>query len=219
MMRRRPDGCSAAVMLALLLVSIAVGWPGRGRAEQPLPASSSLLPEKLGRVGDYIRQEIAAGTIPGAVILIQQHGHPVYFESFGVRDLQSRRPMTADTIFRIYSMSKPITSVAAMMLVEDGKLALDDPVAKYIPAFANVKVGVEKADESGKPVLALEPLERPITIEDLLRHTSGLTYGFYGNNAVRKIYANSDMFDGDFDNATFAERLARLPLAEQPGTR
>jgi len=206
-------------MFVLLIVSIALAWPDRGRAEQPLPASSSLLPEKLGRVGDYIRQEIAAGTIPGAVILIQQHGHPVYFESFGVRDLQSRRPMTADTIFRIYSMSKPITSVAAMMLVEDGKLALDDPVAKYIPAFANVKVGVEKADQSGKPELALEPLDRPITIEDLLRHTSGLTYGFYGNSAVRKIYAKSDMFDGDFDNATFVERLARLPLAEQPGTR
>ena len=219
MTRRRPDGCSAAVMFVVLIISIAVGWSDRGRAEQPLPASSSLSPEKLERVGAYIRQEIAAGTMPGAVILIEQHGHPVYFESFGVRDLDSRRPMTADTIFRIYSMSKPITSVAAMMLVEDGKLALDDPVAKYIPAFANVKVGVEKADESGKPALALEPLDRPITVEDLLRHTSGLTYGFYGNSAVRRIYANSDMFDGDFDNATFAERLARLPLAEQPGTR
>jgi CubicO group peptidase (beta-lactamase class C family) len=206
-------------MFVVLIISLAVGWPDRGRAEQPLPASSSLSPEKLERVGAYIRQEIAAGTMPGAVILIEQHGHPVYFESFGVRDLDSRRPMTADTIFRIYSMSKPITSVAAMMLVEDGKLALDDPVAKYIPAFANVKVGVEKADESGKPALALEPLDRPITVEDLLRHTSGLTYGFYGNSAVRRIYANSDMFDGDFDNATFAERLARLPLAEQPGTR
>ena len=223
MKQRRTDGCSAAVMFVLLMVSVAVGWPNGRRAEQPLPASPSLSgswsPEKLERVGDYIRQEIAAGTMPGAVMLIQQHGHPVYFESFGVRDVESRRPMTADTIFRIYSMSKPITSVAAMMLVEDGKLALDDPVAKYIPAFANVKVGVEKADESGKPALALEPLERPITIEDLLRHTSGLTYGFYGNNAARRIYANSDMFDGDFDNATFAERLARLPLAEQPGTR
>jgi CubicO group peptidase (beta-lactamase class C family) len=210
-------------MYVLLIVSIAVGWPDQGRAEQPRPApsslSSSLSHEKLERVGDYIRQEIAAGTIPGAVILIQQHGHPVYFESFGVRDVESRRSMTADTIFRIYSMSKPITSVAAMMLVEDGKLALHDPIAKYIPAFENVKVGVEKTDESGKPALALEPLNRPITIEDLLRHTSGLTYGFYGNNAVRRIYANSDMFDGDFDNATFAERLARLPLAEQPGTR
>ena len=223
MKRRRTDGCKAAAMYVLLIVSIAVGWPDQGRAEQPRPApsslSSSLSHEKLERVGDYIRQEIAAGTIPGAVILIQQHGHPVYFESFGVRDVESRRSMTADTIFRIYSMSKPITSVAAMMLVEDGKLALHDPVAKYIPAFENVKVGVEKTDESGKPALALEPLNRPITIEDLLRHTSGLTYGFYGNNAVRRIYANSDMFDGDFDNATFAERLARLPLAEQPGTR
>lgn len=155
--------------------------------------------------------------MPGAVILIQQHGHPVYFESFGVRDVESRRPMTADTIFRIYSMSKPITSVAAMMLVEDGKLALADPVAKYIPAFADVKVGVENPGESG--TLTLEPLKRQITIEDLLRHTSGITYGFYGDSAVRKLYANSGLFDGDLDNAQFVERLAKLPLAEQPGTR
>ena len=126
--------------------------------------------------------------------------------------------LTADTIFRIYSMSKPITSVAAMMLVEDGKLSLDDPVSKYIPAFAGVKVGVDKRDQDGKPVLVLEPLNRPITVEDLLRHTSGLTYGFYGDSAVRKLYVNSDLFKDDFDNAEFAERLARLPLAEQPGT-
>jgi CubicO group peptidase (beta-lactamase class C family) len=127
--------------------------------------------------------------------------------------------MTADTIFRLYSMSKPITSVAAMMLVEDGKLRLDDRVSKYIPAFADVKVGVEKPDEKGKPALALEPAKRPITIEDLMRHTSGLTYGFYGDNAVRKLYANSDLFEKDSDNAAFAERIAKLPLAEQPGTQ
>ncbi len=175
--------------------------------------------QKLERVGNFIRNEIATGRIPGAVILIQQHGQPVYFESFGVRDVESKHPMTADTIFRIYSMSKPITSVAAMMLVEDGKLRLDDPVSKYIPDFADTKVGVEKTDEGGKPALVLEPLNRPITIEDLLRHTSGLTYGFYGENAVRKLYANSDIYGGDFDNATFAERIARLPLAEQPGTQ
>ncbi len=175
--------------------------------------------QKLERVGNFIRNEIATGRIPGAVILIQQHGQPVYFESFGVRDVESKHPMTADTIFRIYSMSKPITSVAAMMLVEDGKLRLDDPVSKYIPDFADTKVGVEKTDEGGKPALVLEPLNRPITIEDLLRHTSGLTYGFYGENAVRKLYANSDIYGGDFDNATFAERIARLPLAKQPGTQ
>src|SRR6202048_4011200 len=143
----------------------------------------------------------------------------VYFENFGVRDVESRRPMTADTIFRLYSMSKPITSVAAMMLVEDGKLSLDDPVSKYIPAFADVKVGVEKRDEHEKPSLVLEPVNRPITIEDLLRHTSGLTYGFYGDSTVRKLYPQADLFNGDADNAEFVERIARLPLAEQPGTR
>jgi CubicO group peptidase (beta-lactamase class C family) len=209
--------CAAA--LALVVVAIAVGRPGAGRAESPLSAVASFSPEKLARVGDYIRNEIATGKIPGAVLLIQQHGRPVYFESFGVRDVASKRPMTADTIFRLYSMSKPITSVAAMMLVDDGKLALADSLSKYIPAFTDVKVAVEKPGENGNAALVLEPLKRPITIEDLLRHTSGLTYGFYGDGAVRKLYANSDLFNGDLDNAQFAERLARLPLAEQPGTR
>ena len=211
---RTPRVASA---LALLVLAIAAGRPGSGSAEPAFAGSTSLSPAKLERVGDYIRQEIAAGKMPGAVILIQQHGKPVYFESFGVRDVDSRRPMTADTIFRIYSMSKPITSVAAMMLVEDGKLALDDPVAKYIPAFADVKVGVEKPGDGA--TLTLEPLRRPITVEDLLRHTSGITYGFYGDSPVRKLYANSDIYDGDPDNAQFAERLAKLPLAEQPGMR
>src|SRR6195256_2757945 len=218
MKRWRTDGISRrrrVAALALLIVAIVVGRPHAGIAELPLAAWSSFSPEKLARVGDYIRNEIATGKIPGAIMLIQQHTHPVYFENFGVRDVESQRPMTADTIFRIYSMSKPVTSVAAMMLVEDGKLRLDDPVSKYIPAFADVKVGVEKR---GGPALALEPLNRPITIEDLLRHTSGLTYGFYGDGAVRKLYANSDLFDGDFDNARFVERIAKLPLAEQPGT-
>jgi CubicO group peptidase (beta-lactamase class C family) len=209
-MRRR-----GAATLALLLLAIAIGRPGAGQAESPSTVAASFSREKLQRVGDYIRNEIATGKIPGAVILIQQQGQPVYFESFGLRDVESRRPMTADSIFRLYSMSKAITSVAAMMLVDDGKLRLDDPLSKYIPAFAEAKVGVEKPD--GK--LALEPLQRPITIEDLLRHTSGLTYGFYGDSAVRKLYANSGLFDGDLDNAAFAQRLAKLPLAEQPGTQ
>jgi CubicO group peptidase (beta-lactamase class C family) len=222
MKRWRTDGFtrrgSLAATLALLVIAIVVGPPGAGCAEPASPLPASLSSAKLQRVGNYIRQEIAAGKIPGAVVLIQQHGHPVYFESFGVRDVESRRPMTSDTIFRLYSMSKPITSVAAMMLVEEGKLFLDDPVSKYIPAFADVKVGVEKRDKSGKTVLALEPARRPITIEDLLRHTSGITYGFYGDSAVRKLYESSDLYDGDFDNARFVERLAKLPLAEQPGT-
>jgi len=173
---------------------------------------------KLARVGDYIRNEIATGKIPGAVVLIQQHGHPVYFENFGVRDVATQLPMTPDTIFRLYSMSKPITSVAVMTLVEEGKLRLDDAVSKYLPAFADVKVGVQKSDENGKPALALEPVNRPITIEDLMRHTSGLTYGFYGESEARRLYAEADLFNRDTDNAEFVERIAKLPLAEQPGT-
>jgi len=104
------------------------------------------------------------------------------------------------------------------MLVEDGRLRLEDPVSKYIPAFAGVKVGVEKPGDDGKPAPALEPLDRPITIEDLLRHTSGLTYGFYGDNAVRKLYAQADLFNADLTNEELVDRIAKLPLAEQPGT-
>jgi CubicO group peptidase (beta-lactamase class C family) len=223
MKRWRTEGFTRRRVLAaapaLLVSAIVPGRSGARSAETVSPASASLSRERLACVGDFIRNEIATGNIPGAIILIKQHGQTVYFETFGVRDVESMRPMTADTIFRLYSMSKPITSVAAMMLVEDGKLSLQDPVSKYIPAFAGTKVGVEKTDESGKSALVLEPLNRPITIEDLLRHTSGLTYGFYGENAVRKIYAESDIYDGDFDNATFVERLAKLPLSEQPGTR
>ena len=220
MKRWRPEGLTrrhrVAAALAMLILVLAAGWPDGGHAGSPRAASSSFSPDKLGRVGDYIRNEIASGKIPGAVLLIQQHGKPVYFENFGVRDVATQLPMTADTIFRLYSMSKPVTSVAAMMLVDDGRLSLGDPVAKYIPAFADLKVGVEKTGES--PGLLLEPLNRPITIKDLLRHTSGLTYGFYGDSAVRKLYAQANLFDGDTDNAEFVARIAQLPLAEQPGT-
>ena len=125
-------------------------------------------------------------------------------------------PMTTDTIFPIHSVTKTITSVAAMMLVDRGKIALADPVSKYIPSFAGMKVGVERKDEAGKPVLDLVPLRRPVTIEDLLLHTSGITYGFYGEGLVKKAYAG--IYLGDFDNAEFAERIAKVPLAEQPRT-
>src|SRR6185436_1553455 len=125
-------------------------------------------------------------------------------ESFGLRSAQTKQRMTPDTIFRIYSMSKAITSVAAMMLVDDGKLSLDDSIAKYIPSFADAKVGVDLSDEAGEPPLKLEPLKRPITVRDLLRHTSGITYGFFGETVVQKLYADPKLYAGDFDNAEFA---------------
>jgi CubicO group peptidase (beta-lactamase class C family) len=135
-----------------------------------------------------------------------------------VRAVATGLPMTDDTIFRLYSMSKPITNVAAMMLVDEGRLRLDDPLAKYIPSFAEAKVGVEKKADNGEKVLELVPAARPITIQDLMTQTSGIVYGFYGDGMVRGLYRDAKIYDGDFDNAEFAERIARLPLAVQPGT-
>jgi CubicO group peptidase (beta-lactamase class C family) len=183
-----------------------------------IPPGAHFNPQKLERVGAYLRDQIANGKIPGAILLIQQHGKPVYREFLGVRDVATKQPMTEDTIFRLFSMTKPITSVVAMQLIDEGKFRLDDPVAKYLPSFANVKVGAEKKADDGTKTLDLVPPNRPLTILDLMRQTSGITYGFYGDSMVRKAYASANIYAGDFDNAEFAERIARLPLADQPGT-
>ena len=161
MKRWRTDGSACgrcvAAALAFLLASGAAERAAFADAGSPVRFQSILSRPKLERIGDYLRNEIASGKIPGAVILIQQHGTPVYSECFGVRDVESRRPMMSNTIFRLYSMSKPITSVAIMMLVEDGKLKLDDPVEKYIPAFADAKVGIDKLDDNGQPTSPGDP--------------------------------------------------------------
>lgn len=206
------NGRRAFIAALVLLVGAVGAHAGSERAERKLSL------EGLARVSDYIRNEIATGKIPGAILLIQQHGKPVYYENFGVRDVATQLSMSADTIFRLYSMSKPITSVMAMMLVEDGKLSLDDPVSKYIPAFAGMKVGIERKTADGKVSLTLEPQERPITIKDLLRHTAGLPYGFHGGGLVRELHAAADLFNSDLSNADFVAKIATLPLAEQPGT-
>jgi CubicO group peptidase (beta-lactamase class C family) len=205
-------------LLACGALLIAAAPSGRAEGTFDIPAGAHFNPQKLERVGDYLRDQVAQGKIPGAILLIQQHGKPVYHEFFGVRDVATKLPMSDDTIFRLFSMTKPITSVVAMMLIEEGKLRLDDPVAKYLPAFANVKVGVEKKADDGTTTLELVPPNRPPTILDLMRQTSGITYGFYGDSLVRKAYAKADIYAGDFDNAEFAERIAKLPLHDQPGT-
>ena len=201
---------------ALLVIAAAPAVNAEGTFD--IPPGAHFNPQKLERVGDYLRDQVAQGKIPGAILLIQQHGKPVYHEFFGVRDVATQLPMTDDTIFRLFSMTKPITSVVAMQLIEEGKFRLEDPIAKYIPSFANAKVGVENKAEDGTKTLELVPPNRPPTILDLMRQTSGITYGFYGNSLVRKTYAKADIYAGDFDNAEFAERIAKLPLHDQPGT-
>lgn len=199
---------SAVGLTLFAAASLRTAW-----AEMP---ARPLSPARLAVLNDYFGNEIGSGKIPGVVALVQQHGKAVYAEAFGKRD--GANPMTPDSIFRLYSMSKPVTSVAAMMLVEEGRLRLDDPVSKFIPTFADARVGIDRRGGDEHATSDIVPLRRPITIADLLRHTSGITYGFYGDDAARRRYAQMDLFQHDFDNAELADRIAQLPLAEQPGT-
>jgi len=182
-----------------------------------IPAGARFNQEKLAKITEFFKNEVSTGKIAGANVLIQQHGKPVYHETFGVQDVVSKAPINDKTIFRLSSLTKAITSVVAMQLIQDGKIKLDDPVSKYIPSFANMKVGEEKKAEDGTKTLELVPLTKPITILDLMRHTSGITYGFYGDSLVRKAYKEANLYAGEFDLAEFAERIARLPLHNQPG--
>jgi CubicO group peptidase (beta-lactamase class C family) len=210
------SGLFAALLGGSIVAAAMVAPSAAGEATFGPRPGAVLSVEKLAPIEGFINGEVAAGRIPGAIVLVQQHGKPVFLKSFGMRDPDKDIPMTLDAIFPIHSVTKTITSVAAMMLVDRGKIALRDPVSKYIPSFANMKVGVERKDEWGKPVLDLVPPRRPVNIEDLLLHTSGITYGFYGDGLVKSAY--DGIYLGDFDNAEFAERIARVPLAEQPRT-
>jgi CubicO group peptidase (beta-lactamase class C family) len=211
---------SAAFVVALAFATLAPCAPQPAAAQslaQGNPEELGFSAERLGRITKLLRDDSTKGLIPGAILLIARNGKIAHFEAVGALDPQTEAPMTKDGIFRIYSMTKPITSVAAMMLVEDGKLALADPVAKYIPEFKDAKVAIEEAADEGKPVVSLAPA-RPMRVYDLIRHTSGLTYGVFGDNAVKRAYRESGLIKGDFDNAEFVSRLAKLPLMFQPGT-
>jgi len=183
------------------------------------PEAVGMSSERLARIGATLKADIEAKRIPGVVIIVARHGKVVMYEAMGKLDPAGDAPMTRDAIFRIYSMSKPITTLTAMTLVEEGRLKLDDPVSKYIPSFAKMQVGVEKADPAGgKATLELVPARRPITIQDLMRHTSGITYGFFGTGLVKTMYSEAKLSDTAMTNEEMADRVAKLPLAYQPGT-
>lgn len=206
------------------LLSLALAGPLAPVQAQTLPTARpdevGLSPQRLSRIGDWLRAEVAQNRIPGAVVMVVRGGKVAYLESVGQRGPASGAgPMKADDIFRIYSMSKPIVSVAALMLAEEGRLLLEAPVARYIPAFANVKVGVEKTDAQGNKTLDLVAPRRAMTVQDLLRHTSGLTYGFFGEGLVKKAYVDNNITTApNLTNAEFAERIAAMPLAFHPGS-
>jgi CubicO group peptidase (beta-lactamase class C family) len=184
----------------------------------PLPRAA---PEELGlsaprlaRIGQVMTGEIERRRVPGAVALIARRGRVGYFESYGERNAASGAPMTKDTIFRIYSMTKPITSMAAMMLWEEGRFLLNDPIAKYLPELGDLRVGVAHGAQ-----LELVPLDRAITIQDLLRHTSGITYEFRGPGPVQKMYMAAKIYSRMQSSADQVATLGKLPLLHQPGTR
>lgn len=210
------------VLAGLLALSLSLSLAGPLAAQGLVTGQAEelgLSAPRLARIGDWLRGEVAAKKIPGAVVMVVRGGKLAYQETVGQRDPANPAAMKADDIFRIYSMTKPIVSVAAMMLVEEGKLVLEAPVARYIPAFANVKVGVEKTDANGQKSLDLVAPRRAMTVQDLLRHTSGLTYGFFGEGLVKKAYVDANISaGGNLSNAEFADRIAKMPLAFQPGS-
>src|SRR3984893_13743680 len=199
------------------LITFTATPPAGAEGTFDIPTGAHFNPEKLAKIGEFFGNEVTTGKIAGPLLLIQTNGKPVYHESFGVQDVVTQAPITDKTIFRLSSLTKTIASVVAMQLIQDGKIKLDDPASKYTPSFANMKVGEEKKAEDGTKTLELVTLTRPITILDLMRHTSGITYGFYGDSLVRKAYAAANLYAGEFDLPEFAERIAKLPLHNQPG--
>jgi CubicO group peptidase (beta-lactamase class C family) len=180
---------------------------------QAKPESLGLSSIRLQRMSDAFRRDIDKGTIPGVTIMVARRGQIGWFDALGRQNPAGTAPMAHDTLFRIFSMTKPIVSIGVMTLLEEGHLLLTDPIAKYIPEFSTQKVGV---DHNGK--LDLVPLVRPITIQDLLRHTSGITYEHTGNSPVHQMYQQSRVRSRKISNAEHAALVASMPLVCQPGT-
>ena len=199
---------------------IARAWPAgaQGIPKVQSPEEVGFLSTRLKRLGDRLNEGVKNNELPGAVVLIARNGKIVMFESYGFRDKEAKVAMTNDTIFRIASMTKPIVTLAAMMLMEEGKLTLADRVSMYIPAFADTKVAVQTKKEDGTVETVLEPQFRPMTVHDLMRHTSGLTYGAVGANPVKQSYLDMKVADRSQTNAEMADKLAKLALLYQPGT-
>ena len=201
------------------------------------PDRAGMSGERLQRITEYMNQAVADGIMVGGLGLIARNGRVVYDETYGMADREAGKPMTDDAIFRIYSMSKPITGVAVMMLYEEGRFALNDPVAMYLPELADLQVAVSTADGGDTRMTSdgtqsrtegegdrsaagqfRAPVRQP-TIRDLLRHTAGFTYGVFGDTEVDRMYRDAGLLADDMTLAEFTAKLGRIPLQYEPGTR
>ncbi|HEY8459342.1 MAG TPA: serine hydrolase domain-containing protein [Blastocatellia bacterium] len=219
------------LLISLLIVLFAMSaYPAArpsgaasGKSDNELPAVApeevGMASSRLAHIRSVMNRHVAEKRIPGAIGLIARRGKIAYQETFGMADVEAGKPMRIDTIHRIYSMSKPITSVAVMMLYEEGKFQLNDPVAKYLPEFAKMQVGIEEKDpQTGNLTLKTAPAKRPITVRDLLRHTAGLTYGVFGDTLVDREYRKAKILS-DLNLAEFVTNLSKIPLLYEPGSR
>ena len=222
---------AATAALAALLVTATLSLPVYARELQPLAAAApeqvGMSGERLARITTMLKKEIAEGKLPGAVVLVARKGKIVYSDAIGSQDKGANTPMRLDSIFRIYSMTKPLASVAAMMLVEDGVIQLTDPVSKFLPAFKDMQVSVATTGADGKTTYANVPAAKPIIVQDLLRHSSGLAYAeITKNEPVKAAYVEAKfsqpgVHEYDSRGMTPAEQVARIakaPLIHQPGT-
>ncbi len=210
-----------ALMLALTINPIFGPVRGDAKNNPPVVAHETvgMSGERLTNIRSVMNRHVTEKHIPGASGLIARRGKIAYQETFGMADMEAGKLMQMDTIHRIYSMSKPITSVAVMMLYEEGKFQLNDPVAKYLPEFAKMQVAIEEKDpQTGKQVMKTAPAKRLITIRDLLRHTAGLTYGVFGDTVVDQEYRKAKIL-GQLNLTDFVTDLAKIPLQYEPGTR
>ena len=180
---------------------------GLGLPMADRPEDIGLSPERLERIKATLRHDVERRLIPGAVMLIARGGRIGFAEAFGWRDREAQAPMTDDAIFRVASMTKPVTSVAAMILAEEGSLQISAPVAEYLPEFKERTVGVERVRA-----------RRTMTVQDLLRHTSGLTYAAFGDSPVQMIWRDADLMNENQTNADLVAKLSQLPLMFEPGT-
>jgi CubicO group peptidase (beta-lactamase class C family) len=209
--------------VVLVCAIVAFATPAICEVRVTKPESVGLSGERIQRIAGVMKQEVAKGSFPGAVVLIARNGKVAQFEAYGYLDGKKEKPMPKNAIFRIASMTKPIVTAAAMMMVEQGKINLNDPIFMYLPEFKDMKAEVRKKDAEGKISYEIVPASRPILIQDLMRHTSGFTYGAFGERSenIAKAYNEADLMGakGDLTSAEMIKRLAEIPLAFQPGTK
>ena len=206
-------------VLALLSATTAAQAQAEALPRAAKPEDVGLSSAQLKRIEEVTQKHVDSGLVPGAVMLVARRGKIAWSATLGKRDVASGDAMKPDSIFRIYSMTKPIVSVATMQLVEEGRLQVGDPVSRYLPEIGRMKVGTERAGPDGRPVLHLADPDRAMTVQDLLRHTSGLTYGGRGTGLVNQSYGAAKIGDRSLSNEEFVTRLSTLALKFNPGAR